>query len=236
MGGNSVVVIPTYNAKKSIVKAIQGVLKKLPSAKVIIVDDKSPDGTYKIIQTYFKADKRVVLIIRKSKSGRGSAVLRGFKEGLKDKSRKFFIEMDADLCHNPHYLPLLIKECRTYDVAIASKYLKGSKIIGLHLKRKIFSRLVNLYTKFMLQIPITDYTNGYRCYRRKALETINFKNIKSRGFIVLSELVYNIYKKGFALGEIPIVFRHYNLNKSNFNFSEIKEAFLTILRLKLRFK
>lgn len=208
----------------------------LPKTKIIIVDDNSPDKSANLIKKRFFYDKRVKLIVRKNKGGRGSAVLRGFGEGLRDKNIEFFIEMDADLCHNPKYLPILVKKCQKYDVVIASKYLKESKIIGLNIKRRIFSKLVNFYIKLMLGIPITDYTNGFRCYRRYILESIEFKNISSKGFIVLSEIAYRIYRNGFKFGEIPIMFRHYNSNQSNFNLSEIKEAFLTILRLRFKFK
>ncbi len=230
------IVIPSYNTKSSINKSITGILKYMPNVRVIVVDDNSPDGTARFIKSKFGLDPRVTLIVRKQKGGRGSAVIRGFKEGLKNKNTKFFIEMDADLCHDPKYLPILIKKCQEYDVVIASKYLKGSVIIGLGLKRLIFSRIVNFYIRLMLGIRITDYTNGYRCYTRKTLEKINFKNISSRGFIVLSEIAYNIYKEGFTFGEIPIFFKYKNMNPSNFNLSEIKEAFFTILRLRFKLK
>ena len=229
----SVVVIPTYNSKKNIRKLLKEVLRYVPSAKIVVVDDNSPDGTANEIKKHFIKDKRITLVVRKRKGGRGSAVIEGFKEGLKDKKVEFLIEMDSDLCHNPKYIPMMIKKCKKYDVVIASKYLKESKIIGLPFKRILFSKIVNSFIRFMLGIPITDYTNGFRCYKRRTLETLNFGDIRSKGFIVLSEIAFAIHKIGFLFGEVPFVFKFENKNSSNLNFSEIKEAFFTIVRLRL---
>lgn len=232
MNNHTIIVLPTFNARNSIVETILKILQITENALVIVVDDNSPDNTAKIIKKVFYTNKRVKIIVREKKDGRGSAVIRGFEEGLKNKDIKYFIEMDADLCHDPKYIKLLIDVCQTYDVAIASKYLKESKIIGLNFKRKLFSRLVNIYLRLLLGIPISDYTNGYRCYRREALEKIKLGKISSKGFIVLTEIAYKIYKHGFSFGEIPITLRQYDFNKSNFNKSEIKEAFLTSIKLR----
>lgn len=229
----SVVVIPTYNSKKTIKKLIGKVLQHVPSTKIVVVDDSSPDGTVNEIRKHFEKDRRVSLIVRKQKGGRGSAVIRGFQEGLKDKKIEYLTEMDSDLCHNPKYIPIMIKKCKKYDVIIASKYLKKSKIIGLPFKRFLFSKIVNSFIRLMLSIPITDYTNGFRCYKRKTLETLNLGDIRSKGFIVLSEIAFAIYKKGFRFGEIPFAFKFDRKNPSNLDFSEMREAFFTILRLRL---
>lgn len=236
MRNNIAVVIPCYNAKNTIIQTIKNVLTYLPKSKIIVVDDNSPDKSAELIKKNFTYDNRIRLIVRPNKDGRGSAILRGFKEGLRDKSIEYLIEMDADLCHDAKYIPIMVEKCRLYDVVIASKYLKGSKIRGLNLRREIFSRIVNSYIKLMLQVPITDYTNGFRCYRRKALEKIDLDSFHSRGFIVLSEIIYKIYKNGNSFGEIPFDFNFTKTNKSNFNLNEIKEAFSTILKLKFRFR
>lgn len=233
MRNNIVIIIPCYNAKNTILETIENVLMVLPKAKIIIVDDSSPDRSGELISNLYHNDKRIKLIIRKNKGGRGSAVLRGFQEGLKDRNMEFFIEMDADLCHDAKYIPIMIEKCRSYDVVVASKYLKKSKIYGLNLKRKIFSKIVNLYIKLMLQVPITDYTNGFRCYKRDSLERIYLDSFYSRGFVFLSEIIYKLHKKGASITEVPFVFNFKEMNKSNFNFSEVKEAFITILKLRL---
>lgn len=228
---NLAVIIPSYNAKKTIVSAINGIRKTYPLATIIIVDDNSPDGTQDTIRKNFAHDKKVILIVRKAKGGRGSAVITGFKEALKDKHIDFFVEMDADLCHNPKYIHDLLKKCEIYDVAIASKYKSSSQILGQKKHREIFSRFVNWYIRISLNIPLSDFTNGYRCYKRSVLETVNLNKIQAKGFIVLSEILFYIYKEGFKIGEIPFVFQRYNITKSNFNKQEIYEAFYTTARL-----
>ncbi len=229
----SVVVIPTYNSKKSIEKLVKGVLQYVPKAQIIVVDDSSPDGTPDEIKKHFVQDRRVTLIIRKQKGGRGSAVIRGLKEGLKDKTAKLFIEMDSDFAHKPSDLRRLIKKTKAYDVVVASRYRLHSHIIKWSLKRRLISRFANLWIKTMLGISLTDNTNGFRCYKRHVLETVDFNSISSKGFIVLTEIAYQISKKGFTFGEIPIDFVPVDLNQSNLNLKEIKEAFLTVLRLRL---
>lgn len=228
-----VVVIPTYNAKGSIVKVLLGVLNNVPNAKIIVIDDNSPDKTAKLINKNFSRDKRVKVVVRKSKDGRGSAVIRGFKEGLKDKNANIFIEMDADLVHDPNDLSRLMEKANKHDVVVASRYLLPSQVIKWGVKRRIISRLANLWIKFMLGISLTDNTSGFRCYKRKVLETIDFNSIQAKGFIVLTEMAYQIYNRGFNFAEIQIDFTPIDINRSNLNIKELKEAFITVLRLKI---
>jgi len=228
------IIIPTYNAKAGIIKVISGALKNIPNAKIIILDDNSPDQTAKIVSDKFSLNKKVKLIIRSKKGGRGSAVIRGFKEALEDKRIKLLIEMDADLIHDPNDLPRMIKMAKKSDVVVASRYLLKSQIIKWSLKRSMISRLSNLWIKFMLGISLTDNTSGLRCYKRNVLESIDFYAIQSKGFIVLTEIAYQIYKKGFTFAEIPIDFVPVDINRSNLNLKELKEAFLTVLRLKIK--
>lgn len=228
---SELIIIPTYNAKAGIIKVISRALEKAPYARVMVIDDNSPDQTAKLIKNKFASNKRVSLIVRNRKAGRGSAVIEGFKEGLKDKKINLFIEMDADLVHDPNDIQKLINESKRYDVIVASRYLLKSQIIKWSIKRKTLSKLANLWIKLMLGISLTDNTSGFRCYKRFVLENINLNSIRSKGFIVLTEIAYQIYKKGFTFGEIPIDFRPVDINRSNLNIKELKEAFFTVLRL-----
>lgn len=230
---NTAVVIPTYNSKKSITRLVSEIIKSAPFSDVYVVDDNSPDGTAKVVLNSFSKSKSVHLIKRGKKGGRGSAVLYGFFIALKNKKLKYFIEMDSDLCHDPRFIKDLVAKCRSYDIVIASRYLKESKNKNWKLKRQIFSRVVSFYLKLILGIPIKDYTNGYRCYKRKALEGINFESIKSKGFFVLTELSHALYKTGCKFSEIPFDFTLHQADKSNLNFGEIKSAFFGSLRIKL---
>ncbi len=230
---NLLIVIPTYNAKVSIIKVVSEIIKEMPNVKIVIVDDNSPDQTAQLIKNKFGSNFRVKLIIRRHKGGRGSAVIDGFKEGLEHKNFKFFIEMDADFAHNPKDIQRLIQEAKKFDVVVASRYLNRSQIVRWGLKRRLISRFANLWIKLMLGISLSDNTSGFRCYNRSVIEAVDFDLIKSRGFIVLTEIAYQIHKYGFRFGEIPINFTPVDFNKSNLNIKEVKEAFFTVLRLKI---
>ncbi|MBU3978169.1 polyprenol monophosphomannose synthase [Patescibacteria group bacterium] len=226
------VIIPTYNAREGIISNISKILHQAPFVYIIIVDDSSPDGTASLIQSKFINDKRVQIIIRKNKGGRGSAVIVGLKKALKNKETKYFIEMDADLCHNPKYIKKLVDKCVNADVVIASRYLPSSRISGWNFKRKLMSFCINNLAKFLLRIPITDYTDGFRCYSRKAVEFITTFHVKSQGYIVLSEIAYICYKKGLIFAQVPIDFHFKEVSKSNLNWREVIEALWTLIRLR----
>lgn len=232
-GNDILIVIPTYNAKATIAKVLQNVFRYLPNVEIFVIDDNSPDNTEKIVNNMCSRNSKVHLISRTKKGGRGSAVIEGFKEGLKHKNFNFFIEMDADFAHNPKDLPRIIKKAKEFDVAVASRYLLKSQMLRWKLKRRVISKLANLWIKFVLGIKLTDNTSGFRCYKRKVLKAIDFNLVKSKGFIVLTEIAYQIFKKSFRFGEIPIDFIPVDLNKSNLNTKEVREAFFTVLRLKL---
>lgn len=227
------VCVPTYNSGKTIIKLIYTILKQAPDATVFLIDDNSPDQTAKIVAQKFAKNQRVIILMRKAKGGRGSAVLYGFSQALKHKKFKYFVEMDSDLVHDPKFIPKLVEQCKKYDVVIASRYLKESKNINWKLKRQIFSRTVSMYLRILLKIPIAEYTNGFRCYKREALKKVDFKKIRSKGFFVLTELAYLLHSNGSEFFEIPFTFTLRELNKSNLNIKELKEAFFSSLRLKL---
>jgi dolichol-phosphate mannosyltransferase len=226
------IVIPTYNARESIIDSIQKIRKEVPDSIILIVDDNSPDKTADVITKKFGKDTSVQLLKRSGKGGRGSAVIAGLKELYKDKSIFYFVEMDADLCHNPIYIKQLVEKCVNADVVIASRYLPESRIYGWNIKRKLMSFSINAYAKLLLHIPISDYTDGFRSYSRKAVAIITTHNVQSRGYIVLSETAYICYKKGLKFDEVPIDFYFKSVTKSNLNMKEVKEALVTIIKLR----
>lgn len=226
------IVIPTYNASESIVNSINKIKKEVPLATILVVDDNSPDKTADLIIKNFPKDKTINVLKRKGKGGRGSAVVAGLKELFRNKQLLYFVEMDADLCHNPKYIKQLVEKCKRADIVIASRYLPESKIYGWNVKRKLMSYSINTFAKFMLRIPISDYTDGFRCYSRKAIEIISSYQLKSQGYIVLSETAYICYKKGLQFDQIPIDFYFHSITKSNLNLKEVKEALITIIKLR----
>ena len=228
-----VVVIPTYNEADNIEYLIKNVKNNIsPHDHVVIVDDDSPDKTGRIAKNLKVKFKNLHVIIRKGKNGRGSAVIDGFKYAL-DLKPTYFVEMDADFSHKPEDIPRLRKlMAKNVGMVIGSRYMRGSRIQNWPLKRKIFSHLANLYAKTILQIPISDYTNGFRLYSKNALEFLLSQDLKTKGYIVLSETAYKLHRAGFKFEEIPIVFINRKRGVSNVNRSEIKNAFFGVLKIR----
>lgn len=231
---NPLIVIPTYNERDNIVALLSAIEMVLPSALIIVVDDNSPDDTSSVVELFSKKDKQVILIKRKGKGGRGSAVIRGFIEGLKKKEIDYFIEMDGDFSHDPKELKSILRSAKTHDVVIGARYLKSSKIVNWPIQRRIFSLLANLFAKSILWVPIVDYTNGYRCYRRKVLETIDLSKIQETGYSVLMEIIFLVYKLRFTIGQVPTIFVNRKRGQSNTTIKEIVNAFSAPLRIRFR--
>lgn len=227
------VVIPTYNEAQNVRKITGEIRKNISSDdQIIIVDDNSPDGTGKIADQIAQKNKNVHVIHRNAKSGRGSAVLEGFKFAKKF-SPDFYIEMDADFSHKPQDIPRLLAKINDgYDVIIGSRYLSRSKIENWPPQRKVFSKLANLYARLILNVPISDYTNGFRIYSKKSVDFLLTQKLVSSGYILLSETAYKLKSKGFSFGEIPIVFVNRKRGQSNTNLKEITDAFLGILKIR----
>ncbi|MEK9147094.1 MAG: polyprenol monophosphomannose synthase [Patescibacteria group bacterium] len=228
-----VIIIPTYNEAQNLQRLTHEIKKNISRHdEILIVDDNSPDGTGKIADKIARIDKNIHVIHRKGKSGRGSAVFDGFRLAKKF-SPDFYIEMDADFSHKPEDIPRLLKKVNDgYDVVIGSRYLPKSKIENWPLTRKIFSRAANLFAKTVLDVPISDYTNGYRIYSKKSTDFLLSQRLITSGYILLSETAYKLKNKGFTFGEIPIVFVNRKRGQSNTNLKEITDALLGILKIR----
>jgi len=224
------VIIPTYNEQDNIIELINKLFFLKLNLDILVIDD-GADNTENLIKEKQLKQPGLFLIKRQSKSGRGTAVLEGLKYGLK-KDYDFFVEMDADISHQPEELPALLNLAGTNTIVIGSRYVRGSKIINWSLRRRIFSKLANLYAGLILKIGIKDYTNGFRVYGREAIEKLEFEKIKSTGYIVLSEIAYQLFKKGVKFAENKIIFINRKRGNSNFSLKEIKESFLSVLRIK----
>lgn len=226
------IVIPAYNEKENILKLIREIRKKI-NCIIIVVDDSADFTTNKILKK--GKIKNLKYYNRGKKSGRGSAVLFGFKKLLKIKKNiNCFIEMDADLSHSPSELKrnILYFYSNSLDLLIGSRYLNGSKIINWPLSRRILSKFSNKLAKTLLGAPVNDYTNGYRFYSKSAVKTIISKcNKTGGGFIILSEIILVLWKMNFKISEIKSIFRNRVRGESSVNFGLIIESFLGLLKL-----
>jgi dolichol-phosphate mannosyltransferase len=228
------IVIPAYNEKENILKLIKGIRKYL-NCIIVIVDDSNNTDTQKILVK--SKIKNLKYYNRGKKSGRGSAVLFGFRKLIEFKKNiNCLIEMDADLSHSPTELKrnLSFFYKNSLDLLIASRYLKQSSIINWPISRKILSKLSNKLARLLLGVPVQDYTNGFRFYSRSASKTIISKcNKTGGGFIILSEIILILWKSGYKISEIKTIFRNRTRGESSVNFGLIIQSLIGLFKLYL---
>ena len=233
---DSIVIIPTYNEKENIEAIIRAVFNLQKDFHVLIIDDGSPDGTATIVKSLQKefADK-LHLIERAGKLGLGTAYITGFKWAI-EKKYDFIFEMDADFSHNPNDLIHLHNACAQdgADVAIGSRYVSGVNVVNWPIGRVLMSYFASKYVRFILGIKINDTTAGFKCYRRKVLETIDFDKIKFKGYAFQIEMKYTAYRLGFVIKEVPIIFINRILGTSKMSGGIFSEAVLGVIRLRFK--
>lgn len=224
------IVIPTFNEKNNISRLIENITNNYEEIVIIIVDDNSPDGTSKIVKSLMHSNDKLYLITRFDERGRGSAVIEGFNKAL-DLDCDLITEMDADFSHHPREIKDMLEKIQICDMVIGSRYLPSSKIIGWPWHRKLFSKIANIFARALLGIIITDYTNGFRMYRRNTIKSLNFNKINLSGYIVLSEIALQVFNNGFEIQEIPTIFVNRQRGESNLSIKEIWSAFSGIIKL-----
>ena len=227
---NLIIVIPTFNEEKNILKLTNQIHKFVPNCKILIIDDTKNSSINKI----FKKNGKIRFIVRKNKKGRGSAVLFGLKKAMQNSNNQIFVEMDADFSHKPSELKrninfFLKNNC---DLLIASRYLPSSRINNWSIKRRIFSKLANLLARFFLRVKISDYTNGFRIYSKRAVKIIIKDCGKiGDGFIVLSEILLKIHQSNLKIMEINSIFTNRVRGESSVNFILILQSFFGLIKL-----
>ena len=227
-------VIPTYNERDNIESLIEEIHRYVPDAHILIVDDNSPDGTWKLVEEISRKDERVHLIKRPGKMGLGTAYVEGFKWAL-EKGFDVIVQMDADFSHSPSDIPRLLREIeKGADFVIGSRYKNGVNVVNWPLKRLMISYFANVYARFMTGVPIRDLTGGFKAWRREVLESIDLDNIKSNGYSFQIEMNFKAYMNGYEPSEIPIIFYERRSGKSKFSKSIILEAAFMVVRLALR--
>lgn len=228
---NFAVIIPTYNEKENVGKLILNIFVLYPAASIIIVDDSS-DETSAVVEKLKRKYKKLYLIKRLKKGGRGSAVIEGFTFAFNKLNCSLFIEMDADLSHNPEEITYLIDNSASKRVVIASRYSKKSQIINWPYSRRFASKLINIFIRFLLRIPVIDNTNGYRCYTKDAVRALVNHAFVSNGFIALSEEAFLLKKKGFTFVEISSIFIDRKKGKSSVTIGELMRCLVNLFRIK----
>jgi len=226
----TLVMIPTYNEKENIAKLIEDVLKH--KVDILVVDDNSPDGTWKIVKDIAKKNKRVHLLLRTKNKGRGFAGIAGFRYALKQ-GYNYIIEMDADLSHDPKYIPDFLKKIREADVVLGSRTIKGGDQTNRPMVRRMITKLANFYIRTILGLKVKDCNSGYRCFRRKVLESINLDKFISKGPSIVQETLYRVHLKRFRMKEIPIVFIERKTGSSKLGLKQLWKGYTMVLKLRL---
>ncbi len=234
---NSLVIIPTYNEKENVVKMLETVMALTPAFDVLIVDDGSPDGTSTLVKSVaLKFDGRINILEREGKQGLGTAYIAGFKWAM-TKDYDYIFEMDCDFSHDPNDLIRLKEACIAgADVAVGSRNVKGGGVENWPLGRRLISRGASLYVNFVLWLGVSDSTAGFVAYKKEVLKNIALDSVEFIGYAFQIEMKLRAKRKGFKIVEVPIIFRDRVLGTSKMSLNIFNEAFVGVLKMKLRLK
>jgi dolichol-phosphate mannosyltransferase len=233
---DSLVVIPTYNEKENIERIIRKVFSLKKEFDVLIVEDNSPDGTAEIVRRLMQEyPGRLHMEERKGKLGLGTAYIHGFKWALQ-REYEYIFEMDADFSHNPDDLLRLYDACASQgaDVAIGSRYIKGVNVVNWPMGRVLMSYFASYYVRMVTRMKIMDTTAGFKCYKRRLLQTIDFSKIKFTGYAFQIEMKYTAWKLGFKIIEVPIIFTDRTEGQSKMSRGIFREAILGVIQLRFK--
>ncbi|MGL1934043.1 MAG: polyprenol monophosphomannose synthase [Fibrobacterales bacterium] len=227
------IIIPTYNERENIQAVIPLVHKYCSTADILVVDDGSPDGTAEVVKKMQIDDPTIHILEREGKLGLGSAYIAGFKYALKE-HYEYVFEMDADLSHDPKHVPDFLKAAENADLVLGSRYKDGKiSVVNWDWKRLVLSYMGNIYARLVSGMPISDATGGYKCFSRKALQALNLDNISSGGYSFQIEMTYKLWKKGFVIAEVPIIFTDRIVGESKISGQIIREALFVLIKLRL---
>jgi len=228
---NILVCIPTFNERENIEKIISAVLAQGDDFEVLIIDDNSPDGTAAIAEELKKNNPRIHLLKRPGKMGLGTAYVDGFTYGLNQPRIGYLMEMDADFSHDPKYLKYFKEAIKENDLVIGSRYLNGISIVNWPIMRLLLSYYASIYVRVITGMPVKDPTSGFKCFRREVLEWLDLSRIKSNGYGFQIEMDFYVWRGGFRIKEIPILFIDRRAGMSKMNKKIILEAVFGVWKL-----
>lgn len=229
--GKRLIIVPTYNESSNIAELVGKIFSNVTDVHLLVVDDDSPDGTAEIVEKLRAAHPRLAILRRHGERGLGRAYTEGIRRAL-DEGFEIIGTMDADLSHNPDYLPSMFALLGQCDVVIGSRYIRDGGTVNWGIGRILLSWMANTFAAILLEIPAHDITSGYRLYRRQALEWIRTTQVKSTGYSFLGELLYRAHRAGARIIEHPIIFHDRTLGVSKLHRREIYLGALNLLRLR----
>jgi dolichol-phosphate mannosyltransferase len=231
---NVLVVVPTYNERENLPLLARAVLAR-DHYRVLVVDDGSPDGTGQVADELAREfPGRVEVMHRTGTRGLGRSYIDGLRHAIAQPEIDVICQMDADLSHDPSYLPALVAAASSHDVVIGSRYLQGISVVNWPLHRIILSAFANRYIRFVTRLRASDCTSGFRCWRREALAKLPLDRMVSDGYAFLVEMLFDAQNRGCRIGEVPIIFVERRQGQSKLSRGVIVESVFMPWRLKLR--
>ena len=232
MPERALVIVPTYNERDTVRRIIDAVVTQGPLFEILIVDDGSPDGTGAIVDEIAAVNKRVHVLHRPRKMGLGTAYLAGFRWAL-ERDYEFIFEMDADFSHDPNHLPVFLESAGDADLVLGSRYRQGKvTVVNWPISRLILSYAANIYARAVTGLPLYDGTGGFKCFRRRVLESIPLDEVRSNGYAFQIEMSFRAWRRGFRIVEIPIVFVDRTEGQSKMSRRIVWEAIWMVWRLR----
>jgi dolichol-phosphate mannosyltransferase len=228
----ALVCIPTYNERENLEAIVEAVLAADARTEVLVVDDNSPDGTGKLADALAARQPRVHVLHRQAKEGLGRAYLAAFSWALA-RPYAYVLEMDADFSHPPRFLPTLLDRADSgVDLVLGSRYVPGGGTLNWGFLRRLISQGGSLYARAILGLPVHDLTGGFKCFRRRVLESIDLAAVHSTGYAFQIELTYRALRKGFRVEEIPIIFEDRRVGQSKMSRRIVLEALTMVWKLR----
>ena len=233
MSGPPWIVVPTYNEAENLEPLVHAVRESVPDARVLVVDDASPDGTGALADAIAARDGAVEVLHRAGKAGLGLAYVNGFAHALRG-GAGYVVEMDADLSHDPADLPRLLEPARAgADLVLGSRYVDGGGVEDWDLLRRVISRGGCGYARAVLGVDVRDLTGGFKCFRAATLNAIDFETVRSEGYAFQVELTYRTLARGMRVQEVPITFRERSAGESKMSARIALEAMWLVPALRL---
>ena len=227
MSDRVLVVVPTYDEVENLEAILDRLRASVPGAHALVVDDGSPDGTGALADRLAALDPRLHVLHRAGKAGLGTAYVAGFR-WARAHGYDVVVEMDADGSHAPEQLPALLTALEGADLVLGSRYVPGGSVVDWPVHRLLLSRVGNVYTRWLLRMPLSDATGGYRAARGELIDRLPFDDVASQGYCFQVDWAWRAVRAGARVTEVPITFTERSLGRSKMNGSIVGEALVRV--------
>jgi dolichol-phosphate mannosyltransferase len=229
------VVLPTYNEVANLQRMTESILSVLPNARIMVVDDNSPDGTGELAESLASNEPRIEVMHREGKEGLGAAYRAAFHELLRRPTCEVVVQMDCDFSHDPTDLPRLVSRLEDgADLVLGSRYVKGGDTPGWSFKRRLISRGGSAFARVVLLLPYHDLTGGFKAWRSSMLRTIDLESGYANGYGFQIEMTWSAHRANARIAEVPIIFRDRVAGESKMSGKIVREALMMVLMLRWR--